>query len=31
MRMVLEGVIAVSTEAERQTASDALKEAADWL
>ena len=29
--MFLEGVIAVSTEAERQTASDALKEAADWL
>ena len=29
--MFLEGVIAVSTKAERQTASDALKEAADWL
>ena len=29
--MFLEGVIAVSTDAERQTASDALKEAADWL
>ena len=29
--MFLEGVIAVSTEAERQTASVALKEAADWL
>ena len=27
----MEGVVAVSTEAERQTASDALKEAADWL
>ena len=29
--LFLEGVIGVSTEAERQTASDALKEAADWL
>ena len=29
--MFLEGVIAVSMDAERQTVSDALKEAADWL